>query len=999
MALSDLLPPAFKSGPSPDQQPLVLSPASVERRRRVAEAMMKQGMDYSPIQSPWQGVARVTNAIMGGLDERKADDIERAGLASQRDADASMYGGLLGGGAGGVPITGALGGATPPAGGTNGSPAPVAAVPLPSGDLAKHAYDYFTTKGYTPAAAAGLVGNMGAESGFAPDVLSGQRMGDKGTSGYLGQWHADRLTNYQNFAKAQGKSPSDYQTQLDFYNHELDTSEGRTKELLQGVNDPVKAAAIAAGFERPYGWKLGGDPSRIAGWDKRAGYAQHAFNQWGQAAPQVASADPDITGSVTPPAGPGASLSPQDMATLTARYGGGTPPAAAGITDAPVAINPPAAGASGPLSPAAANPVNPGAITDAPVPAGNPLAIPAPLPIPAIGANGLPEATNAGLRNQGIDPLQFMHGYEPTPATGSVPHPAAVPPVSPAGPVPMPPVDPRAAQPAPAAPPTPRAAVLAALQGPLKDSQVQMMIARGINPANPQAPVSPARQSILAALSGAAPAPPQAAQSPAAAQVTGALAAPATVPASSPQQPPPYPGQPTPQGAAPVQATGDAGGNPAQLAAAIKTMSNPWAPEGSREMAKTIIDRELQARDPLRRMQMLKLQQDMQGGTPDEIKQRQLAIQKTEQEINAPIAVGDTLVDRKTMKPVYQPTKKEFKELNGHLFAADPQAGTVTDATPNLQSGYRPATPEERKAYGVADGMPLFFGPDGKPSALGPQTSVNIQSGENAFEKASAEAQAKMFNTMAEDGIQAKTDLGNITNLRANLAKLPGGMLGGAQAIANSWGIKLGDNASSLEAANAILSHLIPAQRQGMPGAASDRDVQMFRDALPKMSNTPEGNAMILDTMQAIADQRAKQGQISAMVLSGQMKREDGIKAMQAMPDPFEAFRKSQGADAGAGAPPAALGGAPVAPPAALGAPPAAVTAPSPASPAAPTPPAKAPTLPGAVTGQDGTEWLPNPDKASAQTFVPILTDPSMIKRLKPGTRFSTPDGRMGVAK
>lgn len=894
MALSDLLPPAFVSGPAPNQQPLVLSPASVERRRRVAEAMMKQGMDYSPIQSPWQGVARVTNAIMGGLDERRADDIERAGLASQRDADASMYGGLTGG-SGGVPITGAA-----PAGGVTGA-APVApAITGPqtaagadngSGDKASTLFSYLKSKGATDNEAMMLTGAANNESSYNPNATHDVKNG--APTGY-GLWghNLGRLD-------LRGK---DMFGQADAALAELQSRP--EAGMLAQAKTPEEIARAEMFYERPRGFTpnnpLAGDnySGRLA--TLRGLYSKYGTAGGAPAPVQVASADPGFVPPMPPQAlGYAPTAAPGNMPPLPPA--GGLPPGA-GITDAPVALNPPPAGASGPLSPAAANPLNPGAITDAPVPPG---ALP---PQPAItGATGAPVGGGASLSPQDMAALTTRYGGAPAPLA------------SPSGPPQQPPLPPAAVAAAPA-PQDPRAAMVAALQGPPKDSQVQMMIARGINPAAPQAPASPARQSILAALSGAAPAPPQAAQSPAAAQVTGALAAPATVPALVP----PYPGQPTPQGAAPVQApVADAGGNPAQLAAAIKTMSNPWAPEGSRQMAKTIIDRELQARDPLRRMQMLKLQQDMQGGTPDEIKQRQLAIQKTEQEINAPIAVGDTLVDRKTMRPVYQPSKKEFKELNGHLFAADPQAGTVTDATPNLQSGYRPATPEERKAYGVADGMPLFFGPDGKPSALGPQTSVNIQSGENAFEKASAEAQAKMFNTMAEDGIQAKTDLGNITNLRANLAKLPGGMLGGAQAIANSWGIKLGDNASSLEAANAILSHLIPAQRQGMPGAASDRDVQMFRDALPKMSNTPEGNAMILDTMQAIADQRAKQGQISAMVLSGQMKREDGIKAMQAMPDPFEAFRKSQGGDAGAApavaAPvPAPAPAAPVPAPAAL---------------------------------------------------------------------------------
>lgn len=214
---------------------------------------------------------------------------------------------------------------------------------------------------------------------------------------------------------------------------------------------------------------------------------------------------------------------------------------------------------------------------------------------------------------------------------------------------------------------------------------------------------------------------------------------------------------------------------------------------------------------------------------------------------------------------------------------------------PNMGTGYRPATDQERAAYGVAQGVPLMIGPNGKPTSMGPQTVVNNVNGENTFDKTVGEGQGKMFLGMAQDGPAAQADLGRVGTLRQNLSKLPGGMLGGLQGMASSMGIKLGASAGNVEAANAIISQLVPAQRQGMPGAASDRDIQMFRDALPKLSNTPEGNAMILDTMQALAEQRQKQAEIASAVVTGQMTRQDGMKALQALPDPFAGMRQAVG--------------------------------------------------------------------------------------------------------
>ncbi len=82
------------------------SPKSLERRRRMAEALLGQGMDTSPISSPWQGAARLANALVGGMAMRKADQEETAGRDAANAAfmsavqggklDAASLGALMG---------------------------------------------------------------------------------------------------------------------------------------------------------------------------------------------------------------------------------------------------------------------------------------------------------------------------------------------------------------------------------------------------------------------------------------------------------------------------------------------------------------------------------------------------------------------------------------------------------------------------------------------------------------------------------------------------------------------------------------------------------------------------------------------------------------------------------------------------------------------------------------------------------------------------------------
>lgn len=62
------------------------TPDSVARKRKLAEAMLQSGLDYSPIASPWQGAARMANALVGGFGSRRADTQEAEGRKSAKDA-------------------------------------------------------------------------------------------------------------------------------------------------------------------------------------------------------------------------------------------------------------------------------------------------------------------------------------------------------------------------------------------------------------------------------------------------------------------------------------------------------------------------------------------------------------------------------------------------------------------------------------------------------------------------------------------------------------------------------------------------------------------------------------------------------------------------------------------------------------------------------------------------------------------------------------------------
>jgi hypothetical protein len=160
--------------------------------------------------------------------------------------------------------------------------------------MAANIFSLLTARGYSPAQAAGIVGNLQQESSLNPT-----RWGDNGTSYGLAQWHKDRLSGLQDHAAGLGLDPSDPVAQVSYLDWELKNKEGGAYKNLMAAQTPEEAATAFLGFERPRGYSpdnpMGGD-----GAQNRVANAVSAFNQY--AGP---GADPGMppTAPTTPPAG------------------------------------------------------------------------------------------------------------------------------------------------------------------------------------------------------------------------------------------------------------------------------------------------------------------------------------------------------------------------------------------------------------------------------------------------------------------------------------------------------------------------------------------------------------------------------------------------------------------------------------------------------------------------------------------------------------------------
>ena len=135
-------------------------------------------------------------------------------------------------------------------------------------ELRKSMYNFYTQNGFTPAATAGLMGNVYQESKFNPSLLQN----GKGPAAGLFQWENfntkdGRWAELNKFAQAKGKDWTDPKTQMEYSIHEMGTSQkwmwNKNKkhpetdhinsfELYKQITDPETAAlAFSNHFERP----------------------------------------------------------------------------------------------------------------------------------------------------------------------------------------------------------------------------------------------------------------------------------------------------------------------------------------------------------------------------------------------------------------------------------------------------------------------------------------------------------------------------------------------------------------------------------------------------------------------------------------------------------------------------------------------------------------------------------------------------------------------------
>ena len=179
-----------------------------------------------------------------------------------------------------------------------------------------------------------------------------------------------------------------------------------------------------------------------------------------------------------------------------------------------------------------------------------------------------------------------------------------------------------------------------------------------------------------------------------------------------------------------------------------------------------------------------------------------------------------------------------------------------------------------------------------------PERSPLVQVGgeQGAFETAIGKSQAENIGLISTQGQTARRNRQTLTTLQSELAASPTGAEAAVKSVLGNFGIP-SEGLSNIQAAEALINQLVPAQRPPGSGTMSDRDVALFKSSLPRLINTPEGNRKIIQTMIAMNDYLIREGELADAVIDDAITREQYREQIRALGNPLAEF------SAGAGTP------------------------------------------------------------------------------------------------
>jgi hypothetical protein len=231
----------------------------------------------------------------------------------------------------------------------------------------------------------------------------------------------------------------------------------------------------------------------------------------------------------------------------------------------------------------------------------------------------------------------------------------------------------------------------------------------------------------------------------------------------------------------------------------------------------------------------------------------------------------------------------------GDVIADFSSSGNVTQITGRdliEKHGVDPTQIDPNSLFNVA--------PDGRVTQIsGGGIEVNVGGErETAFQKEVGKVLGQQATSIIEQGSAASRNLVELRALESTLEAAPQGATGQITSLAGRLGLPV-EGVSDVQAAEAIISRLVPQQRPPGSGTMSDADLALFRQSLPQIANQPGGNKRIIETMRNIAEYDVKRAQIAQRLISGEISQDQAFSEYAKLSNPLgwvrEGFKPSQG--------------------------------------------------------------------------------------------------------
>jgi len=219
---------------------------------------------------------------------------------------------------------------------------------------------------------------------------------------------------------------------------------------------------------------------------------------------------------------------------------------------------------------------------------------------------------------------------------------------------------------------------------------------------------------------------------------------------------------------------------------------------------------------------------------------------------------------------------------------------------PSLPEGYEFLAPVQQLDTGTGfTGVDRFGKPTGQVTPID-----NVQPAQDAAVGAGLGAQQLGTIEAGRNAQRNNATLGVLENL---LESAPQGGQGRVVQMAGGLGVDLG-GLSEVQAADALISQLVPLQRAPGSGTMSDMDLELYKRSLPSILNLPEANKLVIETQRALNDYTIAHAQIEQGLIDGRITEQEAIAQKAAIPNPLENFKAFVNRQSGA-ASPAAGGG------------------------------------------------------------------------------------------